>query len=74
VSRATCKDQDGGASALLEISPTAPLFGAWHSIGEGGALGAKFARCLVYDWVRDVVTLATVKARIGGALPPGLTL
>jgi hypothetical protein len=44
------------------------------STGEGGALGAKFARCLVYDWVRDVATLATVIARNGGALPPGLTL
>jgi CRISPR-associated protein Csb1 len=37
------------ASALLEISPTALLFGAWHSTGEGGGLGAKFARCLVSE-------------------------
>jgi CRISPR-associated protein Csb1 len=28
------------ASALLEASPTALLFGAWHSTGEGGGLGA----------------------------------
>jgi len=27
-----------------------------------------------YDWVRDLATLALVKARIGAALPPGLTL
>lgn len=39
------------ASTLLEISPTALLFGAWHSTGEGGGLGAKFARCLVSEIV-----------------------
>jgi CRISPR-associated protein Csb1 len=39
------------ASALLEVSPTALLFGAWHSTGEGGGLGAKFARCLVSEIV-----------------------
>jgi nicotinamidase-related amidase len=27
-----------------------------------------------YEWVRDLATLARVKAKIGGALPPGLTL
>lgn len=37
------------ASALLETSPTALLFGAWHSTGEGGGLGAKFARCLISE-------------------------
>ncbi len=37
------------ASAILEMSPTALLFGAWHSTGEGGGLGAKFARCLVSE-------------------------
>ena len=37
------------ASALLEISPTALLFGAWHSTGQGGGFGAKFARCLVSE-------------------------
>lgn len=39
------------ASALLEVSPNALLFGAWHSTGEGGGLGAKFARCLVSEIV-----------------------
>lgn len=39
------------ASALLEISPTALLFGAWHSTGEGGGLGAKFARSLISEIV-----------------------
>ena len=46
---ARAKPED--ASALLEISPTALLFGAWHSTGEGGGLGAKFARCLVSELI-----------------------
>lgn len=37
------------ATALLETSPTALLFGAWHSTGEGGGLGAKFPRCIVAE-------------------------
>lgn len=37
------------ASPLLETSPTALLLGSWHSTGEGGGLGAKFARCLVSE-------------------------
>ncbi len=39
------------ATALLEASPTALLFGAWHSTGEGGGLGAKFPRCLTSEIV-----------------------
>ncbi|MFO1288836.1 MAG: type I-U CRISPR-associated RAMP protein Csb1/Cas7u [Rubrivivax sp.] len=39
------------ASALLEVSPNALLFGAWNSTGQGGGLGAKFARCLVSELV-----------------------
>jgi len=42
---ATAKD----ASALLEASPTALLFGVWNSTGEGGGLGAKFARAIVSE-------------------------
>ena len=37
------------ATALLEISPTALVFGAWHSQGSGGGLGAKFPRTLVSE-------------------------
>ena len=37
------------ATALLELSPSALVFGAWHSQGEGGGLGAKFARTLVSE-------------------------
>lgn len=39
------------ATALLESSPNALLFGAWHSTGEGGGIGAKFPRCLVSEIV-----------------------
>jgi nicotinamidase-related amidase len=31
-------------------------------------------KSIYYDWVRDLATLATVKPKIGPALPPGLTL
>ena len=37
------------ATALLELSPAALVFGAWHSQGEGGGFGAKFARVLVSE-------------------------
>ena len=37
------------ATPLLELSPTALLFGAWHSQGEGGGLGAKFPRAIVSE-------------------------
>lgn len=39
----------GNAAALLEASPTALLFGAWHSTGGGGGFGAKFPRALVSE-------------------------
>jgi CRISPR-associated protein Csb1 len=39
------------ATALFEISPSALLFGAWNSTGEGGGLGAKFPRCIVSEIV-----------------------
>ena len=37
------------ATALLETTPAALLFGAWHSQGEGGGMGAKFPRALVSE-------------------------
>ena len=43
------KAKPGDATALLEVSPTALLFGAWNSTGEGGGLGAKFPRALVSE-------------------------
>jgi len=54
------------ASAILEISPTALLFGAWNSTGEGGGLGAKFARAIVSEIIGiDVPAEETASA--GGA-------
>jgi CRISPR-associated protein Csb1 len=41
----------GNADALLEVSPTALVFGAWHSQGQGGGIGAKFPRCIVSEIV-----------------------
>jgi CRISPR-associated protein Csb1 len=49
VGQRLAKAKPDDASALLEVSPTALLFGAWHSTGEGGGLGAKFARCVVSE-------------------------
>lgn len=53
------KDTDAGrrlvgakaqnARAVYELSPTALLFGAWNSTGEGGGLGAKFPRAIVSE-------------------------
>ncbi len=43
------KANSADASSLLEASPTALLFGSWHSTGEGGGIGAKFARSLVSE-------------------------
>jgi len=60
------KAKPDDASALLEISPTALLFGAWHSTGEGGGLGAKFARCLVSEIVGVRVPLDEVADRRTG--------
>ena len=37
------------ASAIFEASPTSLLFGVWNSTGEGGGLGAKFARAIVSE-------------------------
>jgi CRISPR-associated protein Csb1 len=54
------------AAALLEISPTALLFGAWHSQGEGGGFGAKFPRCVVSEIVGvNVPVEETVDRRTG---------
>lgn len=39
------------ASSVLEVSPTALLFGSWYSTGQGGGFGAKFARSLISEIV-----------------------
>lgn len=57
---ATTKD----ATAILEASPTALLFGAWNSTGQGGGLGAKFARAIVSEIVG--IDVPVEEARAGG--------
>jgi len=58
------------ASALLEISPNALLFGAWNSTGQGGGLGAKFARCLTSEIMAiGVPTEETTNQRTGEITP-----
>ncbi|TVQ52767.1 MAG: type I-U CRISPR-associated protein Cas7 [Rhodobacteraceae bacterium] len=54
------------ATALLELSPTALLFGAWHSQGEGGGLGAKFERRIVSEIVGVGVPVDEVTDRRTG--------
>jgi len=49
------------ASALLEASPASLLFGAWNSTGEGGGLGAKFARVLVSEVIGVDVPVEEVR-------------
>jgi CRISPR-associated protein Csb1 len=58
------------ATALLEAAPTALLFGAWHSTGEGGGLGAKFARCLTSEVVAVDVPVDEVASTRSGAVEP----
>ncbi|SIS74415.1 type I-G CRISPR-associated RAMP protein Csb1/Cas7g [Alicyclobacillus vulcanalis] len=53
------------ATALLETSPTALVFGAWHSTGSGGGLGAKFARCLTSEIVAIRVPVEEIPRRDG---------
>lgn len=43
--QATTRD----ARAVYELSPSALIFGAWNSTGEGGGLGAKFPRAVVSE-------------------------
>ena len=54
------------ATAILEVAPTALLFGAWNSTGKGGGLGAKFARAIISEVIAiDVPTEAMVDRRTG---------
>ncbi len=60
------------ATALLELSPNALLFGAWHSQGEGGGLGAKFSRALVSEIVGvDTPVEETAASRRGSQMAAG---
>jgi CRISPR-associated protein Csb1 len=66
VGKRLIKAKPESAAALLEVSPTALLLGAWHSTGGGGGLGAKFARCLISEVVAiDVPVSETIDRRTG---------
>lgn len=56
----TAKPTD--AMAVFELSPTSLLFGAWNSTGQGGGLGARFARCIVSEIVGVAAADAERKA------------
>jgi CRISPR-associated protein Csb1 len=58
------------ATALLEASPNALLFGAWHSTGEGGGLGAKFPRCLVSEIIAVNVPVDQIADQRSGEIEP----
>jgi CRISPR-associated protein Csb1 len=59
------------ARAIYELSPTALLFGAWNSTGEGGGIGAKFPRCVVSEIIGvGVATEPHVDARTGETTRP----
>ncbi len=67
------------ATSILESSPTALLFGTWNSTGEGGGLGAKFARAIVSEIVGidvpversgDAETFRTLGRRTGSRIDP----
>jgi CRISPR-associated protein Csb1 len=49
------------ATAIFQTSPTALLFGAWNSTGEGGGLGAKFPRCYVSEIIGVNVPVEVTK-------------
>lgn len=71
------------ATALLEVAPNALLFGSWNSTGEGGGIGAKFARALVSEIIgvgvpveervdrrTGEVSLVTAGRRTGSRIDP----
>jgi CRISPR-associated protein Csb1 len=84
VGRRLAKASYTDASSLLEVSPTALLFGSWHSTGGGGGLGAKFARNLISEIVavnapveavvdprtEEVVDVRTAGRRTGSRIDP----
>lgn len=55
----------GDATALLELSPSSLVFGAWHSQGGGGAPGAKFPRTLVSEIMGIDVPVDEIRDRMG---------
>jgi len=58
------------ARAVYETSPTALVFGAWNSTGEGGGLGAKFPRTVVSEIIGVGVATET-DPQSGAEVPSG---
>lgn len=56
------------ATAILQAAPTALLFGAWNSTGEGGGLGAKFARAIVSEVIGVDVPVEEMADRRSGEI------
>lgn len=56
------------ATAILRAAPSALLFGAWNSTGEGGGLGAKFARAIVSEVIGVDVPVEEVADRRTGEI------
>ena len=57
------------ATALLELSPNALLFGAWHSQGQSSSMGAKFPRVIVSEII--AVDVPVEKSPDGEMRPAG---
>lgn len=56
------------ATAILQAAPTALLFGCWNSTGEGGGLGAKFARAITSEVIGVDVPVEEVTDRRTGEI------
>jgi CRISPR-associated protein Csb1 len=56
------------ATAILEAAPSALLFGCWDSTGQGGGLGAKFARAIVSEIIGVGVPVEEVTNRRTGEI------
>ena len=66
VGEALKKAKPHDATAILKAAPTALLFGCWNSTGEGGGLGAKFARAIVSEIIGIGVPVEGVTSRRTG--------
>ncbi|GMG81624.1 hypothetical protein LNKW23_08370 [Paralimibaculum aggregatum] len=66
--KALRKAKPDDATAILQAAPTALLFGAWNSTGEGGGLGAKFARVIVSEVIGVDVPVEEVADRRTGEI------
>jgi len=57
------------ATSVYQLAPSALVFGAWNSTGEGGGLGAKFPRAVVSEIVG--IGVATKTDKDGNTSPDG---